>query len=71
MPDIKNVISRRSLLKGARLAAAVSLDSLTPGEATAQQTKNCRRHCQNIKSRPKTGSSALLARISLRRPHAQ
>jgi len=41
MPDIKNVISRRSLLKGAPLAAAaaVSLDGLTPGEATAQQTK--------------------------------
>jgi hypothetical protein len=41
MPDIKNVISRRSLLKGAPLAAAaaVSLDGLTPREATAQQTK--------------------------------
>jgi secreted PhoX family phosphatase len=37
----KNVISRRSLLKGAPLVAAtvVSLDGLTPGEATAQQTK--------------------------------
>ena len=37
----KNLISRRSLLKGAPMvaAAAVSLDSLTPGEATAQQTK--------------------------------
>jgi hypothetical protein len=41
MPDIKNVISRRSLLEGAPLpaAAAVSLDGLTPGEATVQQTK--------------------------------
>jgi hypothetical protein len=44
MPDIaafKNLISRRSLLKGAPLVAAtaVSLDCLTPGEATAQQTK--------------------------------
>jgi anaerobic selenocysteine-containing dehydrogenase len=37
----KNVISRRSLLKGAPLVAAtvVSLDGLTPGEATAQQAK--------------------------------
>jgi hypothetical protein len=37
----KNVISRRWLLKGAPLvaAAAVSLESLTPGEATAQQAK--------------------------------
>ena len=37
----KNVMSRRSLLKGAPLVAttAVSLDCLTPGEATAQQTK--------------------------------
>jgi hypothetical protein len=40
MPDIKNVISRRSPLKSTPLAAAaVSLDGLTPGEATAQQTK--------------------------------
>ena len=42
MLDIfKNMISRRSLLKGAPLAAAtaVSLDCLTPGEATAQQEK--------------------------------
>ena len=44
MPDIaaiKNPISRRSLLKGAPLVAAtaVTLDGLTPGEATAQQTK--------------------------------
>ena len=44
MPDIaaiKNSISRRSLLKGAPLVAAtaVTLDGLTPGEATAQQTK--------------------------------
>ena len=41
MLDIKKMISRRSLLKGAPLAAAaaVSLDGLTPGEATAQQTK--------------------------------
>lgn len=44
MPDnaaFKNMISRRSLLKGAQLAAAtaVSLDCLTPGEATAQQEK--------------------------------
>jgi hypothetical protein len=44
MTDIvafKNVISRRSLLKGAPLVAAtvVSLDGLAPGEATAQQTK--------------------------------
>ena len=38
---LKNVISRRSLLKGAPLVAAtaVSLDCLTPGEATAQQAK--------------------------------
>ena len=37
----KNVISRRSLLKGAPLVAAtaVSLDSLTPGQAMAQQAK--------------------------------
>jgi hypothetical protein len=37
----KNLISRRSLLKGAPLVAAtaVSLDCMTPGEATAQQTK--------------------------------
>ena len=37
----KNVISRRSLLKGAPLVAAtaVSLNCLTPGEATAQQAK--------------------------------
>ena len=37
----KNVISRRSLLKGAPLvtATAASLDCLTPGEATAQQAK--------------------------------
>ncbi|HVZ28152.1 MAG TPA: hypothetical protein VG798_05800 [Rhizomicrobium sp.] len=41
MPDIKNVISRRSLLKGAPLVAAtaVSLDCLAPGEAGAQQQK--------------------------------
>ena len=44
MPDIaaiKNSISRRSLLKGAPLVAAtaVTLDGLTPGEATAQQEK--------------------------------
>ena len=42
MPDIfKNMISRRSLLKGAPLAAAsaVSLNCLTPGKATAQQAK--------------------------------
>jgi anaerobic selenocysteine-containing dehydrogenase len=40
MPDIKNVISRRSLLKGAPVAAtAVSLGCLAPGEATAQQEK--------------------------------
>jgi hypothetical protein len=41
MPDIKHVISCRSLLNCAPLvaAAAVSLDGLTPGEATAQQTK--------------------------------
>ena len=38
---LKNVIPRRSLLKGAPLVAAtaVSLDCLTQGEATAQQTK--------------------------------
>lgn len=38
---LKNVVSRRSLLRGAPLAAAtaVSLDCLTPGEATAQQEK--------------------------------
>ena len=37
----KNVISRRSLLKGAPLVAAtaVSLDCMTPGEASAQQSK--------------------------------
>ena len=37
----KNMISRRSLLKGAPLVAAtaVSLDCLTAGEAAAQQTK--------------------------------
>ena len=37
----KNVISRRSLLKGAPLVAAtaVSLNCLTAGEAAAQQTK--------------------------------
>ena len=44
MPDIvafKNMISRRSLLKGAPVVAAtaVSLGCLTPGEATAQQSK--------------------------------
>jgi hypothetical protein len=41
MKDIKNVISRRSLLKGAPLVAAtvVSLDCLAPGQATAQQAK--------------------------------
>jgi anaerobic selenocysteine-containing dehydrogenase len=40
MPDNKNVISRRSLLKGAPVAAtAVSLGCLAPGEATAQQEK--------------------------------
>jgi hypothetical protein len=44
MPDIvafKNMISRRSLLRGAPVVAAtaVSLGFLTPGEATAQQTK--------------------------------
>lgn len=37
----KNVISRRSVLKGTPLVAAttVSLHCLTPGEATAQQAK--------------------------------
>lgn len=41
MLDIKKIISRRSLLKGAPLAAAtaVALNGLTPGEAMAQQTK--------------------------------
>jgi anaerobic selenocysteine-containing dehydrogenase len=43
MPDIaafRKMISRRSLLKGAPLAAtAVSLGCLTAGEAVAQQTK--------------------------------
>ena len=41
MNIFKTMISRRSLLKGAPLvaAAAVSLDGLTPGGATAQQTK--------------------------------
>ena len=44
MPDIvafKNMISRRSLLRGAPVVAAtaVSLGCMTPGEATAQQTK--------------------------------
>ena len=41
MDTFKKMISRRSLLKGAPLAAAtaVSLDCLTPGEATAQQEK--------------------------------
>ena len=42
MLDIfKNLISRRSLLKGAPLVAAtaVSLNCLTPGEVTAQQAK--------------------------------
>jgi hypothetical protein len=42
MPDFfafKNLISRRSLLKGAPLAAATAASCLTPGEATAQQTK--------------------------------
>ena len=42
MLDIfKNLISRRSLLKGAPLVAAtaVSLNCLTPGEATAQAAK--------------------------------
>ena len=36
-----HLISRRSLLKGAPLVAAtaVALDCMTPGEATAQQTK--------------------------------
>jgi hypothetical protein len=69
MPDIKNVISRRSLLKGAPLAAAaaVSLDGLTPVKPRPSR-QNCRRHCQNIKTRPKTGGSALPARISLRVP---
>jgi len=38
---IKNLISRRALLKGAPLVAAtaVSLGCLTPGKATAQQAK--------------------------------
>ena len=41
MSEIKKVISRRTLLKGAPLAAAaaVSLDCLTPGQASAQQEK--------------------------------
>ncbi len=44
MPDMtafKKMISRRSLLKGAPLAAAtaVSVGCLAPGEAAAQQTK--------------------------------
>ena len=42
MLDIfRNLISRRSLLKGAPLAAAtaVSISCLKPGQATAQQTK--------------------------------
>ncbi len=41
MKDIKNVISRRSLLKGAPLVAAtaISLNCLKPGEAKAQQAK--------------------------------
>ena len=42
MPDtFKKMISRRSLLKGAPVAAAtaVSLSCLTAGEAAAQQTK--------------------------------
>lgn len=44
MPDnvaFKNVISRRSLVKGAPLVAAttVSLNCLVPGEAMAQQAK--------------------------------
>ena len=41
MKDIKNVISRRSLLKSAPLAAAtaVSIGCLKPGEAKAQAAK--------------------------------
>ena len=41
MGIFKNMISRRSLLKGAPLAAAtaVSLNCLTAGEAAAQQAK--------------------------------
>ncbi len=41
MLNIKNAISRRSLLKGAPLAAAtaVSLGCLASGEAVAQQAK--------------------------------
>jgi secreted PhoX family phosphatase len=41
MKDIKNVISRRSLLKGAPLVAAtaISVGCLRPGQAAAQQAK--------------------------------
>jgi len=38
MPDIKKVISRRSLLQGAPLAAATAV-CLASGEAAAQQQK--------------------------------
>ena len=52
----KNLISRRSLLKGAPLVAAtaVSLDCIMPGEVTAQQAKLAQR-LSKYQAMPKDG----------------
>ena len=57
MDTFKHLISRRSLLKGAPLVAAtaVSLDCMTPGVATAQQTKLSQRLAK-YQDTPKDGA---------------
>jgi hypothetical protein len=57
IPAFNKGISRRSLLKGAPLvvATAVSLDCLTPGEATAQQQPKMSQALSKYQDTPKNG----------------